>query len=54
MNLCCIKCLMFTKIKIFLKSEINRKHHLYSRRIDFNFKTFETIDEEELTDLLKV
>ena len=45
---------MFTKITIKIKSEIDGKNNFYSRCIDCAFKKFETIDKEELSDLLKV
>ena len=54
MNLYCIKCSMFTKNKnIKMKPEIDEKINPYSRCIDCAFKTFQTIDEEELNYLLK-
>lgn len=37
-----------------MKRKINGKIHFYSCCIDCGFKTFETIDIEELNDLLKV
>ena len=37
-----------------MKRKINGKIHFYSCCIDCGFKKFETIDKEELNDLLKV
>ena len=46
MNLYCIKCLMFTKNKIFkIKREIDGKINLC---IDYSLKKIEAIDEEKL------
>ena len=54
MNLYCIKCLIFTKRRNFeIKHKIDGNINLYSRCIDFGFKKLETIDKEELIDLLK-
>ena len=54
MDLYCIKCSVFTKNKnTKMKPEIDEKINLYSRCIDCAFKTFQTIDEEELNYLLK-
>ena len=54
MNLCCIKCLMFTKNNnIKSKPEIVGKINLYSRCIDCNFKKFTIIVEEKISDLLQ-
>ena len=45
---------MFTKNKnITIKTKIDRKINVYFRCIDCGFKKFETIDEEELSYLLK-
>ena len=55
MNRYYIKCLMFTKNNsINIKRKIDGKMNLYSYCIDFGFQKFATIDEQELTDLLKV
>ena len=53
MNLYCVKYLMYTKDRNIKKREIERKINLYSRCIDFGLKKFETIDEKEITYLLK-
>ena len=45
---------MFTKNKnIKIKSEIDRKFNLYPHCANCGFKKFETIDEGELSDLIK-
>ena len=55
MNFYCIKCSKFTKNNnIKIKREIDGKNNYYSRCIDCGFKKFETIKENELSDLLKV
>ena len=55
MNFHCIKCSKFTKNNyIKVKCKIDGNINLYSRCIDCGFKKFETIDKEELSDLLKV
>ena len=48
MNLCCIKCLMFTKNRnIKIKRKIHGEINLYCHCSGCNFKMFVTIDEEE-------
>ena len=54
MNIYCINGLMFTKNKNNnVKLEIDRKIDLHSCCINCVFKTFENIDEEELSYLLE-
>ena len=54
MSLYYIKCSLFTKNRnIKIKCETDRKISLYSFCIDCNFKKFETIDEGELSYLVK-
>ena len=54
MSLYYIKCSLFTKNRnIKIKCETDRKIILYSSCIDCNFKKFETIDEGELSYLVK-
>ena len=54
MNLYCIKCLQFTKNNdIKMKGKIGGKINLYYYCIDCGFKNFETIDEKEISNLLK-
>ena len=54
-DLFCIRCLKFIKNNdLKKKQEIDEKVNLYSNCIDCRFKKFETINKEELSDLLKV
>lgn len=54
MNICCIKCPMFTENRnVKINREIDSKVSLYLCLIDCGFKTFETINEEELNYLFK-
>ena len=54
MNFYCVKCSVFTKNRnIKVKSKIDCVINLYSRCIDCGFKMFGTIDEEDLSYLLK-
>ena len=55
MNLHCIKCSRFTNNNnnIKIKQKTDRKSNLFSRCFDCGFKTFEIIDKEDLSDLLK-
>ena len=54
MPLYCIKRLMFTKNRnIKIKCKIDEKFYLYSGCFDCGLKKFETIDEEDLSYLLK-
>ena len=54
MNLYCIKCLMFTKTKnVKIKCKMGGRINLYSCFIDYGFKNFATIVEEELSYLLE-
>ena len=54
-DLFCIRCLKFIKNNdLKKKQEIDEKVNLYSNCIDCGFKKFETINKEELSDLLKV
>ena len=51
---CCIKFLVFKRNNnIKLYREIDRKINLYSRCIGCDFKMFKTINEEEISILLK-
>ena len=55
MNLYCIKCLKFTNNNnIRIKDEINREINLYSQGIDCVVTKFETIEEKDLNNLLKI
>lgn len=55
MILHCIKCSIFKKYRnIEIKHEIDGKINFYSRCIYCGFKKLETIEEEELINLLKV
>ena len=55
MNLYCIKCWKLTNDNaIKIKHETDRKNNTYSFCIDYGFEKFETVDEEELSDLLKI
>ena len=51
MDICCIKCLVFTKNNIKVNSEIDERNNLYSRCIGCASKKFATIDAEETSDL---
>ena len=55
MNLYCTKCSKFTNknYNIIIKCDIERKMNLYFHCIDCCFKKIETIDKEELSNLLK-
>ena len=51
----CIECSKFTKnSNIKIKDELAGKINLYSSFIECGFKKFETIDKEELSNLLNV
>ena len=55
MNLYCIKCLKCTNNNnIRIKDEINREINLYSQGIDCVVTKFETIEEKDLNNLLKI
>ena len=55
MELYCIKCSKFTSSNnIKAKREIDGKNNICYCCIVCSFKKFETIDEEELSDLLKI
>ena len=54
MNFYCIKCLVFRRNRdIKIKCKTDGKNNLYCCSMDCGFKKFETIDEEDLSYLLK-
>ena len=54
MNFYRIKCLVFRRNRdIKIKCKIDGKNNLYCCSMDCGFKKFETIDEEDLSYLLK-